>query len=250
MGQGECVLFEGLIIAAVLGPTNMCRDADLVSGRCAAITSSIDSDAVDLTGRIDGTGSRDGGTPDDDAPDPGCLNPSAGTCIVRDAFTIVSPVTIADLASFRPTPAVDRMQPNGWAIRGLDTNFYSTGGASIVDGTVLDQPASVRFTPIAWSWNYGDGDSTTSATSGTTWAAQKAAEFDPTPTSHVFTDSGTYVIGLTVTYAAEYRFAGGPWVPVVGSLALPANELTVWVGSVKTVLVNRECTRDPAGPGC
>lgn len=160
------------------------------------------------------------------------------------------PVTISDIVRFRPTPEINNMQPKGWMIVGLDTNFYATGGVRVVTGELLGQPASVRFTPIRWSWTYGDGSGTTTSTRGSTWSALKVAEFDKTPTSHIYRRAGTYFIDLTVTYRADYRYAGSPWWPVQGTLALPANRLVATAGSADTVLVEEECTRNPSGPGC
>lgn len=162
----------------------------------------------------------------------------------------VQPITLADIAHFRPDAGVDRMEPNGWMIVGLDTNFYSPGGAQVHDGTLLGQPASVRFTPVAWHWSYGDGTAASRATPGSTWAAQGIREFDPTETSHVYESPGTYVIDLTIDFRAEYRFAGMPWLAIPGVLPVPANRLVAEAGSAKTVLVERECTLNPVGPGC
>jgi hypothetical protein len=199
------------------------------------------------SGSAGGGGGAGGGGADDPADD---------VCDLRDCWDVTNPpepdreVTWADIAHFRPTPGVDHMQPNGWMVVGLPTNFYATGGPHVVTGELLGYPASVRFTPYRWHWTYGDGSAATRSTPGTTWAAQNAREFDATSTSHVYRNRGTYVIDLDIDYTAEYRFAGGPWVPIVGSINLPANRLTATAGSAKTVLVEDPCTRNPRGPGC
>ncbi len=142
------------------------------------------------------------------------------------------------------------MEPDGWTVAGLDTNFYAITGTHVVNGTLLGRPADVRFTPRSYLWAYGDGTSATKATMGGTWAAQGIAEFEPTPTSHVYDQLGDYTITLSIVFTAEYRFAGGPWRPVVGAITLPANDLYLRVGTAKTVLVERDCRQNPAGPGC
>lgn len=187
-------------------------------------------------------------TPNDRLSD--CANPASTTCLRPHVATVTNPITLNDIASFRPDPAVDHMEPNGWTVAGLDTNFFATGRAQVKNGTLLDQPASVRFTPVEWNWAYGDGTAASRPDPGASWAAQGVHEFDPTGTSHVYTAYGTYYVDLDVDYAAEYRFAGGPWVPISGVLTVPANRLTITVGDAKTVLVERECTRNAAGPGC
>lgn len=163
---------------------------------------------------------------------------------------VVRPITLADIAQFRPDPGVDRMEPDGWMVVGLDTNFFASSDVQILDGTLLGQPAAVRFTPVAWHWAYGDGATRTSGTPGAPWAAQRLREFDPTATSHVYQAPGTYVIDLTIDFAAEYRFGAGSWLDIPGVLPVPANRLVATAGSAKTVLVERECTINPAGPGC
>lgn len=142
------------------------------------------------------------------------------------------------------------MEPDGWTIAGLDTNFYAITGQHLVTGTLLGRPADVRFTPIAYRWAYGDGTSATKNTAGGTWAGQGIPEFEPTPTSHVYEQVGDYTITLSIVFAAEYRFAGGSWRPVVGTITLPANDLHIRAGTAKTVLVEHDCTQNPSGPGC
>ena len=159
-------------------------------------------------------------------------------------------VSLSDIAHFIPTAPIDSMEPNGWAIIGLDTNFWATSDTHTVDGTLLDLPAQVRFTPIAWHWDYGDGTTRTATTPGATWAASRLKEFDPTPTSHVFETKGSYTIALWVDYTAAYRLGTSGWTPIPGSLRLRANDLTVTTWHVKTVLVDEDCIQNPRGIGC
>jgi hypothetical protein len=172
-------------------------------------------------------------------------------CIPRDAAAAAEdPITLQDIAAFRPTPAQQRMEPDGWTVAGLDTNFYAITQPHVVAGTLLGRPADVRFTPVAFHWAYGDGSNTTLGTKGGTWAALGTREFEPTPTSHVYEQLGDYTITLRVSFAAEYRFDGSSWRPIVGQLTLPANDLHIRVGTAKTVLVDEDCLANPSGPGC
>ncbi|PJJ71645.1 hypothetical protein CLV46_1196 [Diaminobutyricimonas aerilata] len=159
-------------------------------------------------------------------------------------------VTLADLVSFRPVPPVQRMEPNGWMVAGLETNFYSQVDQQVQTGTLLGLPASVRFTPVAWRWDYGDGTTKTTASRGSTWQVAGLREFDATPTSHTFEEPGTYTIRLTVDIAAEYQFAGAGWRAITGTLPVAANEITAVAGTADTVLVGRDCAENPRGPGC
>jgi hypothetical protein len=160
------------------------------------------------------------------------------------------PVTLTDIAHFRPTPGVQRMQPDGWTVPGLYTNFYAITGTHIVAGELLGESADVRFTPVSYHWNYGDGTSATRSTKGATWKKLGVHEFERTPTSHIYTRDGNYTIRLVIDFRAEYRFASGSFTPIVGTLSIPANDLHITVDGAKTVLVERDCATDSSGPGC
>jgi hypothetical protein len=159
-------------------------------------------------------------------------------------------VTLNDIATFRPAPGTDHMEPDGWSVAGLDTNFYAVAAPQTVPGTLLGRPAEVRFIAVGFDWDYGDGATAARGTPGGTWEQLRIPEFDPTPTSHVYAAVGDYTIRLRIDYRAEYRFDGPAFVPIDGTLALPANDLRITVGDAKTVLVNHDCATVPTGPGC
>jgi hypothetical protein len=165
-----------------------------------------------------------------------------------DAAT--APVTLADIASFRPDVGTAGMEPNGWAVTGLDTNFYSAASAHVVGGELLGAPAAVRFTPRTWTFDYGDGASARTATGGGSWAALGLAEFDPTPTSHVYAAAGTFTVDIAVAFGAEYSLDGRNWIAIAGTLSVPAARFTATAGDATTVLVARDCLANPRGPGC
>jgi hypothetical protein len=190
-----------------------------------------------------------GGSGGGAAPCPAVDDPIRPVCDPRDGYDVVV-ITLSDIARFRPAPGIQRMEPDGWVVVGLPANIYSIVEPEIVPGELLGQSADVRFTPVGWRWNYGDGTSATLSTKGSTWAAQGLREFDATPTSHIYRAAGTYTIRLSIVYRAEYRIAGGAFTPIAGTLALPANELYITAGGAKTVLVDRDCTVAPRGPGC
>ena len=162
----------------------------------------------------------------------------------------VDPITLSDIEAFRPTPPVQLMQPDGWMVVGLPTNFYTTTSAHNVSGELLGLPATVRFTPFSYRWRYGDGTSAVLSTRGAPWSTLGLREFDATATSHIYRASGTYVIDLDVDYTAEYRIRDGAWQRIPGTLRLPANRLTATAGEAVTVLVDRDCATAPSGPGC
>jgi PKD repeat protein len=176
--------------------------------------------------------------------------------LYREPFTVTftgvdtPPITLSDIESFRPETGVTAMEPNGWIVVGMNTNFYSTAVTHEVAGSLLGFAASVRFTPEAWQWGYGDGAVATTSTPGASWAALGLVEFDATSTSHVFTTPGSFAISLAIRFRAEYRFAGSEWVPIAGTLTVPSGALNATAGDAATVLVSRDCVVDPADIGC
>lgn len=262
MGRGGLLRFVTIICLVGVFSTHAimaaadetgCDSLSAGIGGCPAVTGSITGDEAVLQGTqpgAPGSGGSNGNSNAGTAPaDPAC---DAACRLGRVNFTVIGlpTPTLDDLVGFRPTPGVDHMEPNGWFIVNLDANFYSTGGASTESGTLLGYPASVRFTPVRWRWSYGDGTSATRSTPGSTWADQGIDEFDRTSTSHVYTEPGTYYIDLSLGYRAEYSFNGSTWGTISGILWLPANRLVATVGGAKTVLVERDCTTSPTGPGC
>ncbi|MDQ1551723.1 MAG: hypothetical protein QOD50_1145 [Actinomycetota bacterium] len=247
-----CALMLSPLSPAYADPK--CNELQLKQGTC--VSGNINGGGVDLSGHKDAPGSgsgKSGGNGKGKPAVPVCqgLPAACQKIIVIPPGAPGNPgLTINDLKNFPAVPGTDHMEPNGWMVVGLDTNFYSVVGVEIVNGTLLGQPASVRFTPIAWHWTYGDGTGATRATPGGTWTAQGIPEFDPTATSHVYTAEGTYFIDLSITFSAEYKYATGNWTRVFGTITLPANRLKATAGDAKTVLVNRDCTQNPSGPGC
>ena len=250
-----------------------CSESDIFTGGCPTVGGSIGNGGVDLDGSVTRPGTPGSGTANGSGAGAGAGSGSGaggGASVggnatsttptpTRDGYSVsrpgdpnypVSPVTLRDLVNFRPVAGVDHMEPNGWMVVGLHTNFFATAGVHVQNGLLLNQPASVRFTPVRYHWNYGDGSSARLATPGGTWASQGIQEFDPTPTSHVYTAAGRYNIDLTIDFSAAYRFAGGPWTAITGTIAVPANRLVASAGDAKTVLVERDCTVNPSGPGC
>src|SRR5690606_13582506 len=117
--------------------------------------------------------------------------------VCRDTYDADGPVTLSDIEHFRPTPGVNLMQPDGWMVVGLHTNFYAHPTPHVVAGELLGEPAWVRFTPIGYRWWYGDNSTHYSGTKGNTWANLGLGEFDKTPNSHVYRSPGTYFIDLS-----------------------------------------------------
>lgn len=262
------VKFVGLLLITLLIPgllpgaqSATCSYVQHASGQCPSTSGTITDGQVDLEASSTNPGSGNPGTggnsgngtggPATPPPDPSIVGYQPdGTPIIRGVFTVTAPVTLRDIAHFRPAPGSQAMEPDGWMVVGLPTNFFAVAPQQILHGTLLDRAANVRFTPVRYRWTYGDGGSATVATPGSTWAAAGLREFASTATSHRYTVAGSYVIDLIIDYRAEYRYDEGAWVPIAGTIALPANPLRATAGSAQTVLVDRDCASRPGGPGC
>jgi hypothetical protein len=250
------MVWRELLLIVALGsawvPTQASLAFDCNSGT-SSTTGCINGDSVDIHGTQTTPGSGGGGGSGSGTGGDGSFGADPiMKCMARVCPKVepVKSVTLSDIASFRPTPGAQRMQPDGWTVPGLETNFYALARTHVVEGTLLGEPAAVRFTPVSFHWQYGDGSTATRSTPGATWAALHRHEFDRTATSHVYTQKGDYTIRLVIDFAAEYRFAGSPFHPIDGVIPLPANDLQITVDDATTVLVERDCAANPTGPGC
>ncbi|KRC61012.1 hypothetical protein ASE14_08660 [Agromyces sp. Root81] len=177
-----------------------------------------------------------------------CVTPSTPEDPAAPAPAVV--VTLRDIASFTPAKPGNDMEPGGWAVEDLPANFVAEASAQVVSGTLLGQPADVRFTPVGYRWLHSDGGVVESGRPGATWATLGQREFTATGTSHVYAESGEYTVSLEVVLRAEYRFAGSGWRSIAGTLAVASDPQRVLVGEFDTVLTDGDCNANPSGPGC
>lgn len=253
------------LTAGAAGPVPMeqCSYADYAAGRCGQSVSTDGTD-VNLAGSVNtgtsGDDARDA-SPGNREPqviwDPANRNPCdapGGWCVRPElpgepADPGLPAVTLADLESFRPvTPALTG-EPAGFGVVGMPTNFVAAASEQAIPGVLLGYPVTVRFTPTAFVFSYGDGTSARSATGGATWAQVGTAQFSPTDTTHVYRERGIYSATVAVEFAASVDFGTG-WIPVDGVVTASSGAYPVEVVEVHTALVDRTCEEDPTGPGC
>jgi len=268
--QGRPLLGLLVALACVFGvgaaAARDCTDFDLKQGTCPTASAQSDGSAVNVRGEEStgfegqvGTGEEAPETVSMPSPAPNpnadpngdCAlvdwDEAAGVCATAEAAPLV--VTIEDLASFRPAQPAVVSEPGGFAIVGLPANFVSGATAHVVGGVLLGRPAEVRFTPVSSTWDYGDGVTGNAPGAGATWGELGAESFTATPSSHVYGSSGTVGVEVTVTYSAEYRFAGPTWNPVAGTVAATSASVPLRVVAAATMLVPGDC-RGTGGPGC
>lgn len=261
-----------LAMAARAASTAGCDWKMVQTGNCP-----VDGDVVEIGDTVtdggDGTGGSDGSSPE--APgtpgDGGTAEPSpyeicAATPGLPSAFCrSLAPlgvangqpspavpgwsVTVSDLARFVPSTATVAGEPDNVAVVGLPANFLSSAKTETVPGTILGRALTIRFTPVSYAFDYGDGEQRTSTTPGTAWDASGQAQFTPTDTSHVYKQPGTYTVTVTVTYAADVDLGTG-WIPINGTLNGPPASQQIRVVKAHTALVQGTCLERPSAPGC
>ncbi|QAY60218.1 hypothetical protein ET475_09610 [Microbacterium protaetiae] len=119
-----------------------------------------------------------------------------------------------------------------------------------VQGTLFDFAVAVRFSPHHFTFDYGDGSTTTTDTGGRSWTSTGDPQFTPTPTSHAYSDRGEYPASVTVFYSPEVNFGDGIWRPVAGYIAAASSAQSIRIYEAHTALVAHTCDEDPTGPGC
>lgn len=169
-----------------------------------------------------------------------------------ETYVVAGPpdVTLADLASFRPAQPTLAGEPDGFGVVGMPTNLLASASEQRIPGTVLGWDVTVRFVPVAYLFDNGDGTTTRATTGGASWSSLGQGQFTPTATSHAYRARGTYPVSVTVEYEASVDFGSGTWRPVPGVVRAQAAGYGVRVVEVRTALVDRTCVEDPTGPGC
>lgn len=217
-----------------------CTLTEIVSGNCA-VGGTTDGTGVNLwvDGSTGGDGSVAGGGGAVD-----CEELQNGRCVGSSpSKNVDKPESVNDLESFRPVRPGQRSEPSGWTIAGLPTNFVTTARTHIVSGTLAGYPADVRFIPIGYRRTFGDGAHQSMKSKGARWAQPWSA----TRTSHVYAAPGSFTVGVTVTYRAEYRYGSGAWTRLGGAVTRTAPELALRAFGADTVLVARTCVAGAIG---
>jgi hypothetical protein len=234
-------------VAATIAPHAVavsCTAAQIAAGSCSVGGGTTDT-GVDLWG--DSTSGGSSGGTDSDGPDE-CPVVVNGQCVGSSPPKGgVGPTTVSDLESFRPLSPQQFVEPGGWSLRRVPTNFWSTTYAHIVSGSLLDNPADVRFSPVLFRRYFGDGSRQTSDRRGATWHQLGQSPWTRTPTSHTYDEAGNVRVRLSVWYSAEFRFGSQDWRPLSGLVMARANDLILRVFTADTVLVDRPCERGAFG---
>jgi hypothetical protein len=248
------ILITALVAVGSFAPiaVGSCTSTGNLTGGCSSVSNTgtrVDIGASDA-GRH-GTGDSTGETTDT-RPEP-TRTPYACSPVIgcREIYTMSSipEVTADDLVSFRPAPPSFDTEPEGFAIVGLPANFTASAGEQELSGELLGWQVTVRFTPVGYVFEHGDGTTRSTTSGGSSWAAAGAVQFAPTPTSHVYRDRGTVTPRATVRYAASVDFGTG-WRPVAGVVTATTVGDVVEVVEARTALVEYACGERLHAAGC
>lgn len=212
--------------------------------------SSVEVSGSQTTPGSQGPGEQSGGggaTAKPEIDEPECT-----TDLCRGGYSVVSlpDVTASDLVSFVPQRPSATGEPAGLGVVGMPANLIAATSTQILSGPLLGYDVRVRFTPIAYMFDYGDGTVRSASTGGAPWSALGLAAFSPTATSHAYRAPGAYRASVQVVYSASVDFGSGSWRPVRGEVTSAATGYDIRIVEVATALVARTCDESPRGPGC
>lgn len=259
----------GWLISFPVGAANAgCTATDIAGGSCN-IGADSNEESVNIWGNwsTGGGGGGGGGSNQNQgvggggsSQDTECQVVVSGMCqgsspsknlepVVVEPTTPTAPDSASDLASFKPKTPNQFVEPNGWSLARLETNFWIESGKHSIRGSLFGVEARVRFTPERYRWRFGDGGTLTSNFPGYTWAELGLPAWSKTGSSHVYLKPGVYTVEGFVVFSAEYRFDTGGWHEVSGMVTARAKSLTVTVLNSETVLVERDCLSGSIGCG-
>ena len=156
-------------------------------------------------------------------------------------------ITVRDVAQFQPSTSELIVEPNGWGIVNRPVNVFTDAEAHTSTGTVLGRPVTISWQLVSFTVDYGDGTVETHTAPGHAWA--DGEPWMPTETSHIYTETGDYVVSASVEYSAVVH-VGGREVPVQGTVTVETGDAAVSIYWVKTRLVRGDCIDFPLDPGC
>ena len=140
-------------------------------------------------------------------------------------------------------------QPSPNTLRGAETNFFGNPVEQQFDITILAQRVHVVAKPVAYTWNYGDG-AVIGPQTGVGGPLPQERWGEKTLTSHVYAQTGDFMVVLTTHFRGTYSVNGGPPLPIAGqgSFSSPPQPVSVW----RTITRNYadDCLQNPQGQGC
>ena len=143
--------------------------------------------------------------------------------------------------------------------KGEETNFYTTleGSSNIFEGDLPIGHTRIRAVPVAYRYEYGDGQelrthqagTPRSSSSGSTTTSSSSGVKE-TSTSYAYPQVGNFHAYVTVTYAGQYSIDGGPWQFFGTEITRISEPVLVRVWESEVHSVGKTCIEDPGARGC
>ncbi|MBG6084847.1 hypothetical protein [Zhihengliuella flava] len=141
-----------------------------------------------------------------------------------------------------------RMWGAGW--RQTDVNMWAAAEDHTATVTLLGTEVTIRATPLKYTWDYGDGQTRTTAFAGKQLHVDAAAADTETATSHYYEDTGFYPVSVTTIYAGQFRTPTSDWLPIPGVAVVDSAPKTMTIWKSETRLVASDCGDDRSAWGC
>jgi hypothetical protein len=154
-----------------------------------------------------------------------CAPPPNGESI------LLSPGLIATALARIPLPpsALKVQPPNGRTLVNFDTNFFTETQPFDRTVTLLRQRVDLHIVPSRFGWQFGDGESLTTAEPG--------APYPRLDVTHRYLEKGRVAPSVDTTYTARFRVNGGPWRDVPGSVTIAGPPVDLAVLTATPTLV-------------
>lgn len=160
----------------------------------------------------------------------------------------IAKVTLTDFRKLSILASIIVSQPESFSLRNGHAHMYAKAETQNFAVTIFDQNVRIRAIPVSYIWSYGDGTSRTLNFPGGAMAQRSFDE--PTSTSHVYSETGDFRVGLTTRFRGEYSTEGGPWTPVPGVANVLSEQVMMSVWRTKKILVAENCSQASDAPGC
>jgi hypothetical protein len=144
---------------------------------------------------------------------------------------LVTPGLVAAALRTVPLPSsvLNVEPPNGRTLVNFDTNFFTTTQPFDTAVTLLGQRVDLHITPAQFTWQFGDGESSSTTEPG--------APYPALDVTHAYLHKGHVAPSVDTTYTAQFRVNGGPWRDVPGTVTIAGAPVDLQVLTATPVLV-------------
>lgn len=144
-------------------------------------------------------------------------------------------ITVEKFRSYPIKGSRIQSSPNKFSLRNGHTHFWASKDVQEFKSEISERNVRIKAIPIQWNWNYGDGSKRNLNFPGEAMPGHTL--HDETPTSHSYSETGKFGVGVTTLYRGEFSVDGGPWQAIPGQAAVPSNTLPMDVWRTEKELI-------------